>query len=166
MIPELHRRASQWYARSGHTELAFTHAVQAKDWSAAAEVLDSNCTDLFYEGKLGTLTRLAAQLPADVLNGFPRVQLELAWSIILEWRFEDATEIIRRVERTLQRWKSTGVSAEQIDEVSRIVLHRRMMLALFMDDVVELERRVLEANELEEAERLVASLGPLTERLG
>lgn len=140
----LHRKASQWYARNGHRELAFSHAVRAEDWDGAGRILDANCTDLFYEGKLGTLTRLAAQVPAEVLNNFPRVQLELAWSIILEWCFDDAAEIIRRVERTLDRWRDSGMAPDQIDDVARIVLHRRMMLALFMDDVVELERAVLE----------------------
>jgi len=144
LAPELHRRASQWYARNNHTEQAFAHATRAQDWSAAARILDANCTNLFYGGKLGALTRMAGLLPPEFLNAVPRVQLELAWSIILEWRFEDASEILRRVERTLGQWKSSGVAAELIDEVTRIVLHRRMMLALFMDDVVELERRVLE----------------------
>lgn len=141
---ELHRKASRWYAANGHTELGFTHAIRAADWQGAAQILDSTCTELFYEGKLGTLTKLAAQIPPDVLTGFPRVQLELAWSLILEWRFDDATEIIRRVERTLERWRANGTPADQVDPISQIVLHRRMMLALFMDDVVELERSVLE----------------------
>tara|TARA_R110002072_G_scaffold294270_3_gene464275 strand:- start:1034 stop:3793 length:2760 start_codon:yes stop_codon:yes gene_type:complete len=143
-VADLHRKASAWYARSGHMELAFSHAVRAEDWAGAGRILDTTCTDLFYEGKLGTLSRLAAQIPAEVLNAFPRVQLELAWSIILEWRFDDAREIIRRVERTLERWRASAVGTEQIDEVARIVLHRRMMLALFMDEPVELERSVLE----------------------
>ena len=143
-VAELHRKASCWYAANGHKELAFSHAVRAEDWQGAGRILDSTCTDLFYEGKLGTLTRLAAQIPAEVLNSFPRVQLELAWSILLEWRCDDAREIIRRVECSLDLWRTTSVALDQIDEVARIVLHRRMMLALFMDDVVELERAVLE----------------------
>lgn len=143
-VAELHRTASGWYGAHGQMELAFSHATRASDWASAAQILESSCTDLFYEGKLGTLARLASQVPADVLNGYPRVQLELAWSIILEWRFDDAIEIIRRVERMLERWRAAGIAPEQIEDVRRIVLHRRMMLALFMDEVVELERSVLE----------------------
>ncbi|MCW5721081.1 MAG: AAA family ATPase [Devosia sp.] len=142
-VAELHRKASKWYETHGHMELAFSHAIRAEDWASAGQILESTCTDLFYEGKLGTLSRLASQVPSDVLNGLPRVQLELAWSIILEWRFDDATEIITRVERMLERWEANGGASEHIEDVRRIVLHRRMMLALFMDDVVELERSVL-----------------------
>ncbi|WP_234186726.1 LuxR C-terminal-related transcriptional regulator [Shinella sp. NM-101] len=144
IVPKLHRKASRWYIAHGRMELAFSHAVRAEDWTGAGQILDSNCTDLFYEGKLGTLQRLAAQVPCAILNELPRVQLELAWSMILEWRFDDALEILRKVDRILDRWRVWGVAPEAIEEVGRIVLHRRMMLALFMDDVVELERSVLE----------------------
>jgi LuxR family maltose regulon positive regulatory protein len=144
LVPELHRGAARWFAQSGRAELAFSHAVRAGDYRLAAEILDQACTGLFYQGKLGTLTRLADQIPRETLNNFPRVQLELAWSIILEWRFDEAEEIIRRVDAILEKWRLSGVDAKVVEEVGRIVLHRRMMLALFMDNVVLLERSVLE----------------------
>lgn len=143
-IAELHRRASLWFAERGFFEMAFNHAIKAEDWLGAAVILDTNCKDLFYDGKLSTLTRFAEQIPPDILNGFPRIQLELAWSIILKWRFDDALAIIRQVERTIENWKDSGKEPKLIEEVERIVLHRRMMLALFMDDAKELERSVLE----------------------
>ena len=144
LAPALHRKASRWFQRNGRVELAFSHAARAADWTLAAEILDTASTSLFYQGKLDALNRLASQVPPEALNAFPRVQLELAWSIILEWRFDEATQIIRRVDAILERWRLAGVGVDVIEQVARVVLHRRMMLALFMDDVVALERSVLE----------------------
>jgi LuxR family maltose regulon positive regulatory protein len=144
LAPELHRKAARWFARSGRAELAFSHSVRASDFKLAAEILDEACTGIFYQGKLGTLTRLAGQIPQETLNEVPRLQLELAWSIILEWRFDEAGEILRRVDAVLERWRASDVDPGIIEEVARIVAHRRMMLALFMDDAVALERSVLD----------------------
>ena len=73
-------------------------APDAPEVARDLDWLEQACADFArdYEGKLGTLHRLAAQVPAEVLNTFPRVQLELAWSIILEWRFDDASALIDR----------------------------------------------------------------------
>jgi LuxR family maltose regulon positive regulatory protein len=88
--------------------------------------------------------RWSDQIPPDVRSQFPRLQLEIAWSIILEWRFDDARKIIMDVETLLVQWRSQRQRLEYLDSVSRIVLHRKMMLALFMDDMPLCEKYVLE----------------------
>jgi len=143
-IQALHKKASEWFAVHKHVDLAFSHAIKAEDWFAAARVLDSACNDLFYGGKLSTLIKWSNAIPPEVRSGFPRLQLEIAWSIILEWRFDDALKIIKDIERKLTSWKSEGINSDYIDSVSRIVLHRKMMLALFSDDMLTVERYVLE----------------------
>jgi len=143
-IGALHKRASEWFARNKYVDLAFAHAVKAEDWLSAAKILESCCNDLFYGGKLSTLINWSNAIPPDVRSNFPRLQLEIAWSIILEWRFEDARKIIEDVEAKLPLWKAEGASTDYIDSVSRIVLHRKMMLALFSDDMPTVEKYVLE----------------------
>ena len=143
-VPELHRRASRWYGEHGQTEMAFSHAVDAGDWSAAGQILDTNCMNLFYQGRLRTLDNLARRLPLEVLHQLPRVQLEQAWALILEWNFTEAQRTLQRVEDLLAQWQRQGRGEAVLGEVKRLLLHRRMMLALFTDDVIALERLVLE----------------------
>ena len=143
-IGALHKKASEWFARNKYVDLAFAHAVKAEDWLSAAKILESSCNDLFYGGKLSTLIKWSNAIPPDVRANFPRLQLEIAWSIMLEWRFEDARKIIRDIEVKLPLWKAAGASADHIDSISRIVLHRKMMLALFSDDMPTVEKYVLE----------------------
>jgi LuxR family maltose regulon positive regulatory protein len=141
---ELHKKASDWFARHKYVDLAFAHAVKAEDWLSAAKILESFCNNLFYGGKLSTLIKWSNAIPPDVRSNFPRLQLEIAWSIILEWRFDDARKIIKDIEAKLPLWKAEGASTDYIDSISRIVLHRKMMLALFSDDMPTVEKYVLE----------------------
>jgi len=143
-IRSLHRRASEWFARHNHVDLAFSHAVKAEDWFSAAMILEAACIDLFYGGKLATLNRWSSAIPDEVRANFPRLQLEIAWSIILEWRFDDASRIIRNIEDKIAQWKSEGIRSDYIDKISPLVLHRKMMLALFSDDMPTVEKYVLE----------------------
>ena len=143
-IQALHKKASEWFEVHSYVELAFSHAAKAEDWPAAARILDSTCNDLFYGGKLSTLIKWSDAVPVEVRSCFPRLQLAIAWSIILEWRFDDALKIIREVESKITHWKSEGVNLDYVDSVSRIVLHRKMMLALFKDDMPTVEKYVLE----------------------
>jgi LuxR family maltose regulon positive regulatory protein len=143
-IRVLHRSASEWFAGHNHVDLAFSHAVKAEDWFAAAKILESACIDLFYGGKLATLIKWSDAIPSEVRAKFPRLQLEIAWSIILEWRFDDASRIIRDIEEKIARWKSEGVCSDYVDKVTLLVLHRKMMLALFSDDMPTVEKYVLE----------------------
>ena len=117
--------------------------MKAEDWFAAARILEAACIDLFYGGKLATLIKWSNAIPEDVRANFPRLQLEIAWSIILEWRFDDASKIIRAIEDRIARWKSEGTHSDYIDKVSPLILHRKMMLALFSDDMPTVETRAL-----------------------
>ncbi len=143
-IPDLHRKASDWYFRHNYVDLAFAHATRAQDWYGAARILDASCNNLFYTGKLSSLIKWSNEIPAEVRSEFPRLQLEIAWSIILEWRFDDALKIIRGVEDKIADWKAQARDVEEVEAVSRIVLHRKMMLALFSDEMPTVEKYVLE----------------------
>jgi LuxR family maltose regulon positive regulatory protein len=144
IVQGLHVKASAWYARHNLLDSALAHAVQAEDWTGAARILDAACNDLFYTGRVTSLLRWADQIPPSIRAEFPRLQLEVAWSIILEWRFADALAIITEVENKLAEWRAQGVSSDVVDSIARIVLHRRMMLALFSDDMPTVEKLVLE----------------------
>jgi LuxR family transcriptional regulator, maltose regulon positive regulatory protein len=143
-IRGLHQKASEWFAANKQIDLAFSHAVKAEDWLAAATILESSCNDLFYGGKLSTLIKWADAIPPEVRANFPRLQLEIAWSIILEWRFDDAARIIKGIEDKIAGWRAEGKRPDYVETISRIVLHRKMMLALFSDDMPTVERYVLE----------------------
>jgi len=143
-IVVLHRRASDWFARQGLIEEAFDHAIEAGDMMRAGELLELSCSRLFYKGGLSTILRWSDRIPADTLQKFPRAKLEIAFSIILEWRFDEAAKIIEAVERTISA-ESRSARDEKGVSIGDVLIHRKMMLNHFMDDTIATERLIQEA---------------------
>ncbi|GIF21917.1 transcriptional regulator [Paractinoplanes tereljensis] len=67
-IPELHRRASTWFASAGQVTEAVAHAVAAGDWSMAAAVVveDFAIGRLLLEGRTGRIGEHLSALPAGI----------------------------------------------------------------------------------------------------
>lgn len=141
LVPELHRRACEWFARHGFIDEAFAHALEAGETDRAAALLDEACNRMLYNGRLSTLLRWADRLPAASLRPFPRLRLQAAFSLILEWKFAAAERMIDDVEHDLARGTaSTGVEAHGDIDIRHIVSHRKLMLRHFMDDTAATER--------------------------
>jgi LuxR family maltose regulon positive regulatory protein len=141
----LHQRASAWFERHGYPEEAFSHALQAGDFHGAGRILSDQCEAIFYAGRLATLANWSARLPDDVLDAYPNIQHLRAWSLILEWRFDEASAILRRVNDTLNRWgRERSCDLETIHKLRRVLLHREMMLAQFADQMPTVELQCLD----------------------
>ena len=150
LLPTLHRRASDWFARHGLVDEAFGHAIEAGDMDRAAAILNDACDRLLYNGRLSTVLRWADRLPPAALRPFPRVRLQAAFSLILEWRFDDAARIIGEVERDLADGGAAGGTVDGAAggaprpggdlDIRFIVSHRKLMLYHFMDDTPNTER--------------------------
>ncbi|MBB4200829.1 ATP/maltotriose-dependent transcriptional regulator MalT [Rhodoblastus sphagnicola] len=126
----LHRLASHWFVDHGMAEDAFNHAIEGSDVVWAAELLDRYCSMLMYQGGISTLHRWEKQIPADVLRKFPRSRLEIVFSILIEWRFEEAERIISDVEALMKSGEAVSASGIGLDA---IIAHRKMIMHHFMD---------------------------------
>ncbi len=131
----VHARAGRWLAAAGLPDDAFAHAIKAHDFGLAAEILNERCHNLFYDGQLRFLLDYAAQIPPDVLERYPRVQLAKAWSLVLEWKFAEARAILDSVKRRL------GALAGSTSREAMLYLHCTMMLAQFEDDMPAVEHK-------------------------
>lgn len=80
LVPELHRRASGWFAEQGLCAEAIDHAIQAQDWSQAAALIEAQADTLVKQGEHQTLASWIEQLPTEVLCGQPRLGLLCAQS--------------------------------------------------------------------------------------
>lgn len=142
LVVGYHRRASKWLAEHRFVTDAIDHAFQAKDLDRAGELLDASCSDLFAAGQTTTLVSMSSRLPDALRERLPRLQLELAWSSELSWKFADATIAIDRVQTVLDEWQrdAPAKSAQERVFVETKLAHRRMMLALLSDDMPQAEK--------------------------
>lgn len=142
LVVGYHRRASRWLADHRFVTDAIDHSFQADDLDRAGELLDSSCSDLFAAGQTTTLVSMSSRLPETLRERLPRLQLELAWSSELSWKFADATIAIERVQAVLDEWPtdSPAKSSQERAFVETKLSHRRMMLALLSDDMKQAEK--------------------------
>ncbi|NMB87279.1 MAG: hypothetical protein GYA17_02900, partial [Chloroflexi bacterium] len=93
-IHELHRRAGRWYqARAGgegdldYTDQAVYHALEARDYDWAANLIEQVARATMLHGRISTLLQWAEMLPEDVLRVKPRLRMYQAWLHFLNGKF-------------------------------------------------------------------------------
>ncbi len=57
LVPGLHGKASHWYAQNGFVDDAVQHALQARDWNWAAQLMEMNVTPYLELGQLNTVLK-------------------------------------------------------------------------------------------------------------
>ena len=70
-LPDLHRRAAQWYERSGFVDNGVKHALAAGDAGWAARMMEQAAEDLLLSGQGATLQRWLRSFPQDILRDRP-----------------------------------------------------------------------------------------------
>jgi LuxR family transcriptional regulator, maltose regulon positive regulatory protein len=77
-IPELHRRASQWYAAADKWLPAIEHAVLGQDWGRAATLLSDHWMTLYLQGAGDVVHELLARIPSEQLAADPQLAVTAA----------------------------------------------------------------------------------------
>lgn len=98
---ELLLSASRWHAEQGNLIDAFYYARDAQAWEWAGDLLERYCQSIEYVGTDERLHRLAHSLPREVLRQRPELQLTVASQLILEWRFDEAQDVLEQVSERL-----------------------------------------------------------------
>jgi len=81
-IPELHRRASQWYENEGWVDEAIQHALAAGDMEGAARLVDEIAPDLIVRAEPNKLLKYIEQLPSDLYQNYPMLCICHAWALL------------------------------------------------------------------------------------
>jgi LuxR family maltose regulon positive regulatory protein len=77
-LKELHARAARWYAGKGMGSEALRHAVGARDWDLAVELVAEHWFDLFVHGHGDAIRGLTDSLPPDRLSSDAELAAALA----------------------------------------------------------------------------------------
>lgn len=103
VIPELHRRASGWYADQGQPEQAVRHALAAGDGTRAADLVELALPDLRRDRREGLVRRWAAELPDDLVANRPVLAVGLAGGLMASNDFADVDRRLHDVEQMLDQ---------------------------------------------------------------
>lgn len=90
----LHRRASDWYREHGRNAEATAHALRAKEWHVAVELIEAQLTEMTIRmpADMPTLLRWFGRLPETVLRAQPR--LCIAYVNALFWTGQTSRAVL------------------------------------------------------------------------
>ena len=125
LTPTIHRRAMAWYRENSHYEEAMHHAIAAREYAFAADVLDEWSTQLAMEANLTILEQWHDRLPLDEIERHPRLVLKVAWALAFLRRHHKLSQVVEMLER--QSTAADGVMSSSIMVV-------RSMMSILNDD--------------------------------
>ncbi len=88
LVPELHRRASQWYEQNAQPAEAIRHALVAKDFTRAAGLMELVWPVMNLNCQAFTWLDWVNELPEEVFSNRPVLLVAIAWASLQhgEWR--------------------------------------------------------------------------------
>jgi LuxR family maltose regulon positive regulatory protein len=112
IVPVLHRRAASFYEAQGEWAEAIPHALQAEDYSMAANLMEHTVEQFWLRGEAATITRWVLALPDRLAREHARLLLTTALYLLntvvqttreqRERRYQEARQLMARVEAALQ----------------------------------------------------------------
>ncbi len=100
LLPELHRRASQWYERNGCIAESIQQAISAGDQGRAAQLIEQNGCTLLMSGEVSTLLNWAGAIEFQSAN-HPWLAIQKAWALALSGSLEQIEPTLQAPEQLL-----------------------------------------------------------------
>jgi LuxR family maltose regulon positive regulatory protein len=91
----MHQQVGQWFAQSGWMRQAFRHALAAKDYNFAGQIIEQNARDMLQGGELVTVESWLASMPDKVIQSRPLLSICRAWVLIITQRFNEVEKYLK-----------------------------------------------------------------------
>jgi len=100
LLPELHRRASQWYEQNGFMAEAIQQAIDAGDQDRAAQLIEQNGCFLLISGEVATLLNWTSAIEFQSGN-HPWLAIQKAWALALTGNLDQIEQTLHAPEQLL-----------------------------------------------------------------
>lgn len=124
IVPDLHRRAAEWYDAHESPELAIDHLLEAGDRRRAAELVAKVALPTFRAGQLATIRGWFTALGDEVLEAYPPLAVLRAWFAASTGSAEEALRWLEFVDRA--EFDGTPVDGSASFESTRAMLRVAM----------------------------------------
>jgi LuxR family maltose regulon positive regulatory protein len=101
LVPDLHRRASAWFQRSGELAVAVGHALAAEDFGRAADLVELAIPAMRRTRQEATARGWLEAIPDEVIRLRPVLSVHFAWALLSVGEFGEVESRLRDAERWL-----------------------------------------------------------------
>jgi LuxR family transcriptional regulator, maltose regulon positive regulatory protein len=146
-VPELHRRAAQWFIDRGEVVDAVRHTIAAGDWPEAARLVADHSFAWVLDHQAGTINAVLRSFPAGASADHPDLALAHAANDLNEGRLEEAGARLALAESRVElappaRRRRLGVAsaalrlamARRDGQFSEVIEHVHVLDASIADD--------------------------------
>ena len=110
-VPDLHRRASAWYEQNGEPSVAIGHALAAKDFERAADLVELAISAMSKTRQEVTVRGWLEVIPDEVVRVRPVLSVAFAWVLLSVGEFEGVESRLRDAERWLDATTGPGAGS-------------------------------------------------------
>ena len=100
-VPDLHRRASAWYQQNGEPSVAIGHALAARDFDQAADLIERAIPAMRITRQEATARGWLEAIPDEVVQVRPVLSVHFAGALLSFGEFEGVEARLRDAERWL-----------------------------------------------------------------
>jgi LuxR family maltose regulon positive regulatory protein len=132
-VPELHRRAGNWYAQQGMMDEAVRHALSGADYKKATSLIEEVAGDMLRRGSSASLIKWLDTVPEELIHAHPRLCLARGWTFL--WGSEFSLERADEWVQLALREKAPGSTLEpdlegEVYALKALIAADRVELAL------------------------------------
>jgi LuxR family maltose regulon positive regulatory protein len=146
-VPTLHRRASRWCLEHGELAEAVEHALLARDYEQAAELVERALPAMRRNRQDAELRQWLEALPQELVRSSAPLTVALVGSRMLQADFDGVEAQLQDAERALDRQAQAGTTGEALRTLPSTIAMYRAGLARLRDDhtsTMQHAQRVLE----------------------
>ena len=132
LIPELHRRAAEWYEQNGLIDEAIEHTLAAEDFERVACLIEQRAMHMFIHGEMATLLKWLEVLPDDLIPERPWLCIFHAWALHLGVRAGVVEPRLKDAERALEK---RALPEAEVHHMLSHIATIRALEALVKEDV-------------------------------
>ena len=150
VVPELHRRASAWFASEGYAEEAVRHALAAEDYDSAAVLVEGALEEKRRARQDALLLQWLRSFPAPVVRRRPVLGTSVAWASMMSGDLDAASARLDDAEEALATEDTSTTPADELRMAPAMIELYRAALAQARGDVPATVRHAAGVLELSE----------------
>ena len=160
-LPDLHRRAAQWYEENGYAGEAVHHALAAQDYQMASQMIVNNWRRLFHQGWVNATLQWLESLPPELVRRLPPLSIAYCWTLFARGDYGRIAPYLEQATQAFEQLTANGtLPQDQIEYriVAQQVSVLQAVVARYRGDVATAINRVEQV--LAEHPDISQELGP------
>lgn len=126
-LPDLHRRAAQWFQANHYAEDALRHAFAIPDYPYASRLVVDNWRRIYHQGRLNTAVEWLDSLPPDFLRQSPPLGVAYCWTLFVRGDYDRIETYLDEITQTFEQMIAAGKLPKEHPEYN-IVLQQVILL--------------------------------------